>query len=304
MAETKITDVSKFDFNRLSDRPIAFWIIFLFIFFFGVATMTIVANIANSIDTVTAGASENVLLEINNSVLLSQIPTSISPTSTEFTWLEFDGVNDVVTDDSIVLNFSNGFSFSAWANVQTIDPTSTKPIIEFRNLTSTTPLFNLVARNNTGVDRFYFRELVNSSGCDTTAENATLGDAIFNDWFYLVGTYNAISNNITLHINGVLQSDTGAVTSECKTLLGASEGLVKRIGIGGREGGADFFDGSIDEVRIYNQSLTDAEILEIFNSGRIQNSSLPSDGLILWYSFNEGTGAIAHDLSGNNNNGI
>ena len=64
-----------------------------------------------------------------------------------------------------------------------------------------------------------------------------------------------------------------------------------------------FFNGSIDELRVYNQTLIQSQISEIYNSGRIANSSLPSDGLVLWYSFDEGTGTTIYDKSGNGNHG-
>ena len=66
----------------------------------------------------------------------------------------------------------------------------------------------------------------------------------------------------------------------------------------------DYFNGGIDEVRIYNRSLSSLEVSEIYNSGRIANSSLPSNGLVLWYAFDENSDTTVHDLSGNGNDGI
>jgi len=47
------------------------------------------------------------------------------------------------------------------------------------------------------------------------------------------------------------------------------------------------FNGSIDEVRIYNRSLTASEILEINQSGRIANNSINSTGLVGYWDFDE-----------------
>jgi len=115
-----------------------------------------------------------------------------------------------------------------------------------------------------------------------------------NTWIHVVGVYN--STDIILYINGIqnnTNTQTGNVTNGTALPLLANSG----------DSGDKFLEGSLDEIRIYNRSLSSAEITEIFNSGRSANASLPSNELALWYSMNEGELNIVHDLSGNGNNG-
>lgn len=58
------------------------------------------------------------------------------------------------------------------------------------------------------------------------------------------------------------------------------------------------FDGSIDELKIYNRGLSTSEVSDLFNMKNIIS------GLAAYWSFNEGTGINVADSSGNNNNAI
>ncbi len=72
--------------------------------------------------------------------------------------------------------------------------------------------------------------------------------------------------------------------------------------IGGDEPFAEghFFDGKIDEVRVYNRAL-DAEEVRADKKTAIQTP--PSEAPIAAYSFDDGEGSVAHDASGNGNEG-
>lgn len=77
---------------------------------------------------------------------------------------------------------------------------------------------------------------------------------------------------------------------------------LKKIAIGsGNYDGSDkqLFKGNIDQVRIWNTIRTDAEILASYNKCLTGNET----GLLMLWQFEEGTGTIATDLSGNNNHG-
>jgi membrane-associated phospholipid phosphatase len=70
------------------------------------------------------------------------------------------------------------------------------------------------------------------------------------------------------------------------------------LDIGGDTAFEQYFYGRIDEVRIYSRALSADEIL--------QDMHTPSDNdrtLVAAYTFDEGQGSIANDISGNGNNG-
>jgi len=60
------------------------------------------------------------------------------------------------------------------------------------------------------------------------------------------------------------------------------------------------FNGTIDQVRVWNTVRTDAEILGNYQ----QCLSGEEDGLVMLWNFEEGTGSSVSDFSGNDNNGV
>jgi len=119
-------------------------------------------------------------------------------------------------------------------------------------------------------------------------------DAIsIGQWYHLVAVSDASGSEMFL--NGVSQG-TSALT-----LFNNTGGLTRSLIIGGDISGdpsADSFDGTIDEVRIYNRTLSAAEIKDHYNN-KFTNESR----LVLWIPFGEGSGNTSNDYSGQNNNG-
>ncbi len=229
------------------------------------------------------------LLTSTNDTVLTELTSTLAPIgdgitsssviANEFTWLEFDGVNDVVDVGSFNDINNTNFSLSFW--VKNENQCGSQDSMIGKNFVYWVYLRNdcniiFTSRNKTLIDR-------------TIISNQTL---INDTWQYIVYTYNGT------HTFGYINTSlVGTVNQQDIDDVGNT------FHIGGAING-QYFDGSMDEIRVYNDTLTFAQITEIFDSGTIQNGSLPSENLILWYSFNEGSGSTVHDLSGNNNNGI
>lgn len=62
-------------------------------------------------------------------------------------------------------------------------------------------------------------------------------------------------------------------------------------------GGVEFFNGSLDDIRIYNRALSSSEVTELYNSEKPVTDI--NNGLVAYYPFN----GNANDGSGNGNNG-
>jgi hypothetical protein len=79
-------------------------------------------------------------------------------------------------------------------------------------------------------------------------------------WSHLAGTYDG--TNIRLYVNGVLVRTT--------LMTAGMPGTVGPLRIGGNEVslpfGGQFFKGLIDEIRIYNRALSQAEIQSDMNA--------------------------------------
>lgn len=86
-------------------------------------------------------------------------------------------------------------------------------------------------------------------------QGISLGKFPFNDWYYVVMTYDKSNNSIKGYVNGVLKQ-TG-------TLIKLYPGDLW-YGIGGHTatnlGDGTYFDGIIDEAAVYNVALSEADI--------------------------------------------
>ncbi len=100
--------------------------------------------------------------------------------------------------------------------------------------------------------------------------------------------------NITIYLDGVIANSTAVV--------GAMGVVNTTWNIGNL---TEAFNGSIDELRIYNQTLSAVEIEKINISGRTPNHTLNDygDTLMLWLSFNEKAGTRLYDISNQSTNG-
>lgn len=115
----------------------------------------------------------------------------------------------------------------------------------------------------------------------------------FNDrWTHVVGTYDG--QNLKIYINGVLENST----PETNAIVYTSTNLF----IGRYNGaGSYYYNGSIDDVRIYNYARTQKQILEDMNAGHPSVGS-PVGSYAGYWKFDEGYGN-PKDQSVNGNNG-
>jgi hypothetical protein len=89
---------------------------------------------------------------------------------------------------------------------------------------------------------------------DNNAKIESTKDLQNNTWIHIAQTAN--SSTGTAYVNG---SDIGTVSIQSRVLSGTNT-------IGGRNGGDQYVDGFIDDVRIYNRELTPSEISDIYNA--------------------------------------
>ncbi len=85
-----------------------------------------------------------------------------------------------------------------------------------------------------------------------------------NVWYYVAGVYNAAARRLDVYVNGVL--DNGALSG---AVPASQVNAPVNVYIGKRanpHGGGYFFKGIIDDVRIYNRALSQAEIQADMNT--------------------------------------
>jgi len=81
-----------------------------------------------------------------------------------------------------------------------------------------------------------------------------------NVWYHVAGVYNASARTLDIYVNGVLNNGTLS-----GTIPGSQINSAVNVNIGRRSGGY-YFNGVIDDVRIYNRALSQAEIQADMNT--------------------------------------
>ncbi len=216
--------------------------------------------------------------------------------------LAFNGTNNFINipDGSSVANSPGDISFSAWVKPAALDGT--------------------------------FRDVLAKVVSNAGSRNYGLGLNSSNQWrahFYVGGTeYDAVATGITpsttawTHLVGVRSGSWGYIY-----VNGVLAGSVPVVGnlntnncsltIGYMTGGAEYFNGLIDEVKVYNFALNQDQINSDYNYGssltlggvlsstEASNDLLDTAGAppVALYNFSENTGLTVNDSSGNTNTG-
>ncbi|MEP1095870.1 MAG: LamG-like jellyroll fold domain-containing protein [Cyclobacteriaceae bacterium] len=199
--------------------------------------------------------------------------------------LRFDGVNDHVAIDGLTYDRSSYTEITVEAWIKTLN-SGDQPIISFD-------------RNN------YWQLEINGDAADegkvgwsvqTNAGPLDLGGVTRIDdgaWHHIAAVYN--NGVATIYIDGQL---------DATSTLGATMGTgTTRFGFIGAESAADvfngthgpdlFFDGNLDELRIWSTARTAEEIAKNYN--RYINNNV--SGLLAYYRCDEGIGTQIYDTS-------
>jgi len=157
--------------------------------------------------------------------------------------LSFDGVNDIVTvADANELDLTTGMTLEAWVRPTALgSPWRTALMKERQGSLS----YALYASGSDGT-KVPVGEIFNTG---YRSANGTAGPAL-NTWTHLATTYNGTV--LVLYVNGV-QAGQLLTSGPILTSTGA-------LRIGGNTIWAEWFQGQIDEVRVYDRALQVAEI--------------------------------------------
>ncbi len=200
--------------------------------------------------------------------------------------LDFDGVNDKIgVTDSVSINPTSALTVEAWINADTWK--------------SSIWAGTIIGKQAGSPDRGYCLTVGEGGKAEFTVsiadawEGATTPAVMgLNTWYHIVGVYDGSS--IKVYINGVLQATTAATGA-----LSQSTGTALFIGENPTWTGR-YFDGTIDEVRIWNIARNATEILNNMTA----EISATETGLVAYYKMNENSGTAVNDATSNANNGI
>lgn len=166
---------------------------------------------------------------------------------------EFLDNNDRITISPTVFNILNGITFSAWVKRDSlIDSDTSDTVVTLFNTTSQdiTLVFSTdLAQSTTGAR-------ITCGGCDDSLSSGTQTRPNANQWYHVAGTFDG--TNMIAYLDGV------AVTPSDNTAF-TWNGNITDIRIGLLATNSGDFLGTIDDVRIYNRTLTETEIATLHN---------------------------------------
>jgi len=216
--------------------------------------------------------------------------------------LNFDGTNDYVdVGDSF---YSDVLTVCAWVNADTIDA-STRSIIVKRNSSGITPGTNEWSLSlSTSGANFTSWQTDSITSLNMTASPGFFATGL---WYHLCGVQNGNGNPGYVYINGV-QSASAAQGS----VMGNTTDRIQ-IGVETNGDSARFWDGKIDEARVYNRALSATEIQSLYDQGggtkvasavsQTAGTGRLDSGLAGYWKLDETTGSSASDSSTNGNTG-
>src|SRR6267378_2003685 len=206
--------------------------------------------------------------------------------------LSFNGTNAYVeAANSNSLNPGTAATFSAWVNVLAANANISSVINKWGQTIDDEYLFGLDSSN-----RLTFAwQTTGGNVWGRPSYNIVSGNAQvpLGTWTYITVVRNGPA--ISFYVNGNLDATFGAAADANPFRSG-----IDTVRIGGQNRGAAsrVLNGVIDEVRMYNQALTPAQIQGDMNAP-IGKTALPT----ATYGFNEGSGNTTADASGNANVG-
>ncbi|MDD3985458.1 MAG: LamG domain-containing protein, partial [Methanobacterium sp.] len=189
----------------------------------------------------------------NNNGILTNMDTSDWVTGKYGSSLEFDGTNDYVMVSNLndLGVIDKPYTISGWVKVNTGENQGN--IIHISSTSNgqgwCLPFVSLVGNK--------LRAISWNNGLSSVTGATTLLSDV---WYYFVTTWDLV-NGLRIYVNGIID---GQVSQASYTASGSSDYLFVGFSPSACSGDVGWFNGSIDEVRIYNRALDNEEITYLY----------------------------------------
>lgn len=218
--------------------------------------------------------------------------TTIGEATTDYGFaLEFERTNQewvsVAQDDSLDVDLDDSFSVECWFTTRSKESGFSAMYLGFKD-----------------DDGWLLKAQFNGIwGAIITTDNASVvwisdliwdNIAVIDQWYHAVFIYNG--TGLELWRDGILRSSRNDVSGNVDD-TNVPFAFQKDQHWGG------YYNGSLDEVRIYDRAINQTEIEYSYNSGDGIHEPLNETDLVGWWHLNEGTGNTAYDETAYNNDG-
>ena len=207
--------------------------------------------------------------------------------------LLFDGSNDTVNAgnaSSLDIERTSPMTYEAWIKTTT---DGNQSIIEKKENAAPFRGYGML----TGSGGFIFFQMI-STFSSSTLEVRSINDLNYSDgnWHHVAITYDGSSapSGVTIYFDGLSVSTTTTINTLSTTIS-----TTANFYIGSRNAGGQFFNGTIDEVRLWTVERTASEIKDNMYT-QIDPTSANLTG---YWRINENTGSTTHDETTNDNDG-
>jgi len=214
--------------------------------------------------------------------------------------LDFDGSNErVEVGNNFSLQLTSGFSTSAWIK-RTSGSNAYQGVYGKYDQDNLAGWFWTFYTDNNKL-KFGFR--LNGGNYWSASSNTVF---VNNVWYHIAFVYLGDGSTPRLWINGAEETSLTTWLVAGDALNGFTDSNTI-LTIGEEEGFTDtnkYFPGQIDEVRIYNRTLSATEVADLYaRTGFARAGGVSKQGLKAYWSFEDGIGNKATDFSGNGHTG-
>jgi hypothetical protein len=201
--------------------------------------------------------------------------------------LTFDG-----TDDALTASAPIGASYTLETWFRTPGNNSAPQVLAVWRPEGNGGDYLILSVRDDGRLRFLHRVPAGSSGgTDVLTTAPSSGGTDYNDdqWHHVAAAYDDATDTMTLYVDG-----SAVATGTADDPIAADVDVVL-----GSLGSARWLNGAMDQTRLWNAALTEAEIRERMHR-TIDPGTSGFDDLIASYRFDAGTGTTAYDHAGSN----
>jgi hypothetical protein len=190
--------------------------------------------------------------------------------------LDLDGTNDYVSLPNSINMGTSDFTLSIWLKAD--DVSSRQHVVQQTGSNAN----RVIAIKSDGM----LTSRLGAPGFDLdSGVNIVAGT-----WYHVALVHDNSANTLKWYVNGTEHNTNTSVN------IGTNTGS---FWLGTNENGSKWFDGKIDEVRIWNDIRTASEIADNKDDELVGNES----GLVAYYKMSDGTGTTLTDNSSNSYNG-
>lgn len=220
--------------------------------------------------------------------------------NTDSTDLELSSSQYWSIDDAtqVGLDISGDFTISAWVNFESFSASAMTVVAKSNT-----------AAESTGAYNFFMFDDANPSPHIRFSTNISNGTSFGSvnrywtsqpstaTWYFVTMTYTASSGNVSFWVDGVEQS-----TAQASGITSVNNNAQAfRIGASNNGGSAStFWDGQIDDVRIWSRVLTGTEIGDLYDTPCTFDNGASIQGQWLFDATGDDETANTNDLTNNN----